>query len=67
MLTTPALCDYVFVVYISITCRFQFLYSLISNCHTIQISYKEIILTQKANFSSLELVLFKIQNLRNPT
>ncbi len=35
------------------------MYSLISNCHTIRISYKEIILIQKANYSSFELVLFK--------
>ncbi len=47
-------------------CRFQFLYSLIHNCHNIQISYKEMILTQKANYSSFELVFFKIQNLCNP-
>ncbi len=60
LLTTSALCDYMYVV-----CKFQFLYSLISN--TIRISYKEIILTQKANYSSLELALFKIQNLCNPT
>ncbi len=57
---------YVYVVCISVTCRFQFLYTLISNCHSIQISYKDIILIKKANYS-LELVLFIIQNLCNPT
>ncbi len=52
MLTTSALRDYVYAA-----CRFQFLYSLISDRHTIRISYKEIILTQKANYSSFELVI----------
>ncbi len=64
MLTISALRDYMYEVYISVTCRFQFLYSVISNCHTIRISYKE---TQKVNYYFLELVLFKIPNLCNPT
>ncbi len=68
MLTTSALQDNVYVVCISVTFwpRFQSLYSLISDCHTIQISYKEILLTQKANYSFLELVLYKIQIVCNP-
>ncbi len=57
MVTTSALC--VYIVCISVTCKFQFLYSLISNCHTIRISYKGFLLIKKANYSSLELVLFK--------
>jgi len=32
MLTTSALRDYVYLVCIGVTCRFQFVYSLISNC-----------------------------------
>ncbi len=50
MLTTAAL-----RVVCSVTCRFQFLYSQFFYCHTNQISYKEIILIQKANYSSFEL------------
>lgn len=35
MLTTSALHECMYVVFISVICRFQFLYGLISNCNTI--------------------------------
>ncbi len=44
-----------------IWCVLAVYYSVIYNCPTILISYKDIILIQKANYSSFELVLYKIQ------
>ncbi len=64
MLTTSALRDYVYVVCISVDFNFC---TVILYCHSIGNSYKEIVLlTQKANYCSLELVLFEIQILCNP-
>ncbi len=63
MLTISALRDY---MHVALHVDFNFC-SLISIFHTTLISYKYIILTQKAKYSSLELVLFKIQNVCNPT